>query len=163
MGGFDLHNLKTGKHIRSFKAGPATTQEPRQVAFTEGNSMVVGGSDHGKVYVFERKSSMLLQVLQHADDGQVRTIAVRSFSQPPPCSDALQTHERETGNMIAMASSDRSAGICISVWVQQEKSIEAQEIRGPTPMRLVTARSFGQLMLLMATLAFLYQNFWEVC
>jgi hypothetical protein len=80
MGGFDLHNLETGKHIRSFKAGPATTQEPRHVAFTEGNSIVVGGSDHGKVYVFERKSSTLLQALQNPDDGQVRTIAVSGLS-----------------------------------------------------------------------------------
>jgi hypothetical protein len=80
VGGFDLHNLETGKHVRSFKAGPATTQEPRQVAFTEGNTVVVGGSDHGKVYRFERKSSMLLQVLRHADGGQARTIAVSGLS-----------------------------------------------------------------------------------
>jgi hypothetical protein len=61
--------------------------------------------------------------------------------------------------MIVIASSDRSAGMSISVWIQQEKSTEALQM---TPTRLVAVRSLAQLVLVMATLAFLYQNLWEV-
>jgi hypothetical protein len=46
------------------------------VAFAEGSDAVVGGSDHGKVYIFERKSGMLLELLRHSEDGAVQTVAV---------------------------------------------------------------------------------------
>jgi hypothetical protein len=36
----------------------------------------VGGSDHGLVYVFDRKTGNVLDVLRHADQGLVQTITV---------------------------------------------------------------------------------------
>ena len=38
---------------------------PKQVAFVEGTKMVVGGSDCGVVYVFERKTGILKQKIKH--------------------------------------------------------------------------------------------------
>jgi hypothetical protein len=37
---------------------------------------VVGGSDHGAVYVFDRKRGVQLQVLQHLDKGMIQTVTV---------------------------------------------------------------------------------------
>lgn len=38
--------------------------------------LVVGGSDNGLVYIFERKTGKLLETLHHSDAGLVQTIAV---------------------------------------------------------------------------------------
>lgn len=49
---------------------------PKQVAFGEGAKIVVGGSDNGSVYLFERKSGELLETLRHSSTGLVQSIAV---------------------------------------------------------------------------------------
>lgn len=77
--GFDLHQTDDGAFVRTFSTGVATRRVPKQVAFTEDSQVVVGGSDHGSVYVFDRKSGTRLDVLQHSSSGLVQTIAVREF------------------------------------------------------------------------------------
>ncbi|KAG1836203.1 hypothetical protein DFJ58DRAFT_847087 [Suillus subalutaceus] len=49
---------------------------PKQVAFGAEGRLVVGGSDNGLVYIFERKSEKLLETLHHSNAGLVQTIAV---------------------------------------------------------------------------------------
>ena len=49
---------------------------PKQVAFGEHNSIIVGGSDHGTVYVFDHDTSGPLDLLHHSDCGLVQTITV---------------------------------------------------------------------------------------
>jgi hypothetical protein len=73
--GFDLHNLETGTYVRTFKTGDITRREPKQVAFIEDARAVVGGSDHGNIYIFDRRSGVQSQKLQHGT-GMVQTIAV---------------------------------------------------------------------------------------
>jgi hypothetical protein len=46
------------------------------VAFGAEGRLVVGGSDNGLVYIFERKTGKLLETLHHSDAGLVQTIAV---------------------------------------------------------------------------------------
>ncbi|KAG2358556.1 hypothetical protein BDR07DRAFT_1379317 [Suillus spraguei] len=48
---------------------------PKQVAFGEEGKVVVGGSDHGLVYIFDRKTGETLETLHHADTGLVQTIS----------------------------------------------------------------------------------------
>jgi hypothetical protein len=74
--GFDLHQLDNGAHIRTFPTGTPNKLLPKQVAFGEDAKVVVGGSDHGAIYVFDRKTGKPVQVLHHADDGLVQTITV---------------------------------------------------------------------------------------
>ena len=45
--------------------------------FGEGAKIVVGGSDQGAVYVFERKTGVLKQTLQYQKEGLVQMIVVR--------------------------------------------------------------------------------------
>jgi hypothetical protein len=73
--GFDLHRLDTGHWKRSFPTGKPTRKLPKQVAFGERSKVVVGGSDHGAVYVFDRKTAFPLHVLRHGD-ALVQTLTV---------------------------------------------------------------------------------------
>ena len=75
--GFDLHQLDNAAYVRTFPTGNPTKLVPKQVAFVEDSRVVVGGSDHRAVYVFDCKTGRPLQVLHHADKGLVQTITVR--------------------------------------------------------------------------------------
>lgn len=68
--GFDLYNLETGLFMRNFPTGIPKKRYPKQVAFGEDARVVVGGSDHGAVYVFDRKTGKTLDVLFHAEEGR---------------------------------------------------------------------------------------------
>ncbi len=92
-----------------FTAKPIS-RVPRQVVFTEESRVVVGGSDHGAVYVFGRKSGTVLQILKHAAKGLVQTVTA---------------HEGREGNLILAASSDGSGPATISVW-RNEYATEIQ-------------------------------------
>ena len=72
---FSLHLKASGALIRSFKT-PLSKHYPRQVVFGELGSVVVGGSDHGKVYVFDANTGASLDVLHHSSSGLVGTVAV---------------------------------------------------------------------------------------
>jgi hypothetical protein len=78
--GFDLHHLDTGAFIRTLGTGQLTRRVPKQVAFTEESGLVVGGSDHGAVYLWDRRTGIRSGVLRHADRGLVQTIAVSTLS-----------------------------------------------------------------------------------
>jgi hypothetical protein len=74
--GFDLHQLDNGTYVRTFFTGTAQKTYPKQVVFGEEAKVVVGGSDHGAIYVFDRRTGEQLQVLRHAEKGMVQTITV---------------------------------------------------------------------------------------
>ena len=78
--GFSLYDLETGKFIRKFPTSVPKKTHPKQVTYGEGNRIVVGGSDHGAVYVFDRKSGKPLDVLHHANQGPVHTVMVSNIS-----------------------------------------------------------------------------------
>jgi hypothetical protein len=73
--GFTLYRLEgEGQPVRTFATAPPSISVPKQVAFGEEGKVVMGGSDNGLVYIFDRKT---LETLHHADIGLVQTIAVR--------------------------------------------------------------------------------------
>jgi len=74
--GFDLYQLETGSFIRNFTTGTPKKTYPRGVAFAGRARAIIGGSDHGKVYIFERKTGDVIKILTHAKVGGVETVAV---------------------------------------------------------------------------------------
>ena len=76
--GFDLYKLDDCKWLRTYATGTALVRKPKQVSFGEQGRAIVGGTDHGVVYVFDRKTVRELDVLPHAKGGMVQTITVRS-------------------------------------------------------------------------------------
>lgn len=75
--GFDLYKLDTGHFLRTLVTKDPIKTYPKGVAFANKCQAVVGGSDHGHVYIFERKTGKVIQTIKHARDGGVQTIAVR--------------------------------------------------------------------------------------
>lgn len=76
--GFDIYTINSGKFVRNLSAREPTKTYPKGVAFANRSQAVVGGSDHGIVYIFESKSGHIITTLEHAQNGGVETIAVSS-------------------------------------------------------------------------------------
>lgn len=74
--GFDLYNLDGGHFVRGFQTRDAKRTYPKGVAFANNSRAIVGGSDHGKVYIFEQKTGRLLKTVTHSGVGGVETLAV---------------------------------------------------------------------------------------
>ena len=75
-GGFSLHSLKMRTFLRSFPTGSPVMRYPKQVSFGEDSTVLVGGSDHGAVYIFDTVTGCPLDLLRHSDHGLVQTITV---------------------------------------------------------------------------------------
>jgi hypothetical protein len=65
--------------VRTFSAGTTIKRFPKQVIFAEDDTVIVGGSDHGAVYVFDRKMGVVLDTMAHSKRGLVQTITVSMF------------------------------------------------------------------------------------
>ncbi|KAG2062940.1 hypothetical protein BDR04DRAFT_986758, partial [Suillus decipiens] len=76
MNGFSLHQLDDGACIWTYNTDPVK-MFPKQVVFGEKATLVVGGSDAGIIYVFDKNEGTLKQELQHADKVQVQMVVVR--------------------------------------------------------------------------------------
>src|SRR5277367_4149124 len=156
--GFDLHQTEDGAFVRTFRTGIAIKRVPKQVMFAENSRAIVGGSDHGAVYVFDRKSGKKLAVLRHSERGLVQTITVRSMSSIVMPLKGFQVHENDGLNVIVASSSDSSGENSISIWTGCRPNIRSP--RGEN--LLFSARDIlqilTQLIVVMAAAAILYQN-----
>ncbi|KAI6124732.1 hypothetical protein EDD16DRAFT_1517372 [Pisolithus croceorrhizus] len=76
MNGFTLYPLDREDPIRYFVTEPQSVPIPKQVAFGEESKIIVGGSDNGSVYLFERRTGQMLAKLAHSKTGLVQTITV---------------------------------------------------------------------------------------
>ncbi|KIJ59117.1 hypothetical protein HYDPIDRAFT_33513 [Hydnomerulius pinastri MD-312] len=72
--GFTLYRLDSKDPICTYVADTPTVPVPKQVAFGEDSKVVVGGSDNGSIYIFDRRSGKLVERLQHSSTGLVQTI-----------------------------------------------------------------------------------------
>jgi hypothetical protein len=78
--GFDMFQLDGGvKLLRKFITKTVDVRTPKQVVFCEEGKALVGGSDHGLVYVFDRRSGEGIDEIPHADGGMVQTVSVCQF------------------------------------------------------------------------------------
>lgn len=84
--GFNLHNLDSGHFVRAFRTPaappavdgrlPVMKKLPLQVVFGESGKVVVGSSNHGMVYIFEKDTGEVIDRLPHASHGLVQTVTV---------------------------------------------------------------------------------------
>jgi len=79
--GVALYKLSVTDRIKTFPV-PHTERRSRNVAFHDGGSTIISGSDHGKVYVFNRRTGDIYDVIYTGFKDWVQSIAVRpgSFS-----------------------------------------------------------------------------------
>jgi len=74
--GFDLYKMDSGLFVRTLPTKAPIRTYPRGVAFADNTQAVIGGSDHGQVYIFDRRSGKVLERLKHSRTGGVETLAV---------------------------------------------------------------------------------------
>lgn len=74
--GLDLFSLPNDQWLKHFPTGNWSFRFPMQVAFAESSSVVVGGSDHGLVYVFDVEDGEEIDRLRHGTRGLVQCVAV---------------------------------------------------------------------------------------
>jgi hypothetical protein len=77
--GFDIYRLDSGQFVRTLVTREPIRTYPKGVAFANNCQAIIGGSDHGYVYIFERKSGRLLGKLAHARNDGVQTIEVSTM------------------------------------------------------------------------------------
>ena len=65
--------------VRHYPIGYPSRRHLKHVVFGENGEVIVGGSDYGKVYVFDRKTGAPLEVLSHAPTGMVQAVVVRHY------------------------------------------------------------------------------------
>ncbi len=74
--GSTFYRLDSGQFVRTLVTREPIRTYPKGVAFANNCQAIIGGSDHGYVYIFERKSGRLLGKLAHARNDGVQTIEV---------------------------------------------------------------------------------------
>ena len=79
--GFSLYNVSDGGLVQNYTQKDIILQRrvPKEAAFGEKNGVVVGGSNHGKVYIWNRVTGALLQQIEHPDGGMVQAVTVCPF------------------------------------------------------------------------------------
>jgi WD40 repeat protein len=124
LDGFDLYDLAKGKArwLRSFRTRRITVPLPMQVSFCEDGNVVVGGSDHGKIYVFDRRSGQKLDELPHEGGSMVQTISVRGIPRFLTKSDEPQARDTPGGSLVGAATSADHGKISISIWRRKKRT-----------------------------------------
>jgi hypothetical protein len=77
--GYDFYRLDNCTFVHSYITRLALLRQPKEVRFAEEGDAVVGGSDHGAVYVFGANTGTKLDTIHHEKGSMVQTIAVRSL------------------------------------------------------------------------------------
>lgn len=171
--GFDIYEIDTGDFVRALEVGKPFKTFGKGVAFANGNNAVIGGSDHGMVYIFDRESGTILKKIRHSKTGGVETIAVRNFFLSldsehrwltPIHLLLLQVYDADGGSvLIATASvSDvfgSSCPIYLWRWVPAKKRGKSRSSR----WSIWDAMQWTcQILVACAAMAYMYE-IWKVC
>ncbi|KAG2751885.1 WD40 repeat-like protein [Suillus brevipes Sb2] len=139
MNGFSLHRLDDAVCIRTYNTNPVKTF-PKQVVFGGKATLVVGGSDTGVIYVFDKNEGTLKQVLQHADKGRVQTVT---------------TYDGTHHSLIFGATSMNDTEPTISIWCRKQDSVTKSTNDRPLESALKNfVRGIAQLAIAMALIAY---------
>ncbi|KAK0477178.1 hypothetical protein EDD18DRAFT_1114831, partial [Armillaria luteobubalina] len=74
--GAAIYKLQDGARVRTFAVPVKKSHRPRQVAFGEDGKVVVSGSDHGVVYVYERRTGLKMNELKVDLEDWVQALAI---------------------------------------------------------------------------------------
>ena len=74
--GFSLYLLEDMKFLHEYPTGKPMKQFPKQVEFSEEGWILVGSSDHSTIYIFDRKTGLVMDTLNHEDDGLAQAVTV---------------------------------------------------------------------------------------
>lgn len=139
--GFDLRDVRTGELVRKFPTGQPLRRCPKQVTFGEDGDVVVGGSDHGTLYVFDRKTGSLRQKLRHASSGYVQTVTA---------------HTKNDGRaLIVAATTGCDMSPAITIWSRRKRHLLPPAVSKTFAM---LASFLLRFLVVLAAVGFMYQN-----
>ncbi|KAJ3979681.1 hypothetical protein F5890DRAFT_1634821 [Lentinula detonsa] len=72
--GVAVFKLSTTDRLRTFNV-PLATRRLRSVAFHDGNSAIISGSDHGKIYIFDRRTGDVIDTIDIGIKDWVQSVA----------------------------------------------------------------------------------------
>jgi hypothetical protein len=116
--------------------------------------VIVGGSDHGIVYLFDRDSGAAIDTLRQTDRGLVQTVAVSNFGNErwKQTHRNVKTYQQEGRNLVVCTSSETSQAGRISVWVR--KTSRGRDSPGLSISS--TIQLIWQIMMIVAILGILF-------
>ena len=130
------------------------------MAFGEQGSIIVGGSDHGAIYVFDANNGSTLDVIQHSR-GLLGTIAVRFpsliYLKLQAASYPQQTYECGGKSYIICAPSDANCKASIGIYEYDPMAPQYKVGLGSEPRPAFASRVLSTVIILLA-LAFVSQN-----
>ena len=99
---------------------------PKQARFAEYGTAVAGGSDHGRIYVFDLQTASPIDILRHGPGGLVQTITVsqmKTTSSRIVTNQLYQTHsEPDNTHWIISADSGQEEAGAICLWKYNPKN-----------------------------------------
>lgn len=72
-----MYKLSTTDRLKTFDV-PFTMRRLRHVAFHDGHSAIITGSDHGKVYIFDRRTGDVIDTIDVGIKDWVQSVDVCS-------------------------------------------------------------------------------------
>lgn len=73
--GVALYRTDSLNRVRTYSVGVEKSMRPRKVSFTEDCRTIISGSDHGTVYLFDRRTGQVVDKLK-ADNERIQAVAV---------------------------------------------------------------------------------------
>ncbi|KAJ3991114.1 hypothetical protein F5050DRAFT_1700844 [Lentinula boryana] len=77
--GVAVFKLSTTDRLRTFNV-PLATRRLRSIAFHNSNSAIISGSDHGKIYIFDRHMGDVIDTIDIGIKDWVQSVAVSTMS-----------------------------------------------------------------------------------
>ena len=74
--GFSLYTLEDMQFLHEYLTDKLTKCFPKQVEFGKDSHVLVGGRDHSTIYMFDRKTALVVKTLQHEDNGLSQALTV---------------------------------------------------------------------------------------
>ena len=157
--GIALWRLDGGR-LKTYAVKETKGWRPRQVAFADECRAVVSGSDHGIVYVFDRRTGQTLDELSMGSDNWVQTVLVRllfPFIESVDrtdmwCKQALDF--QGYSSIVAARSGNTDDQNDIYIWTKQRMEPKVTDA-GPGSRYL---QKLIQVIMIAATAAFIIQN-----
>ncbi|KAK0460529.1 uncharacterized protein EV420DRAFT_1478300 [Desarmillaria tabescens] len=108
--GVALYRLSDGVRVKTFPIEATKVPRPRQVAFAKNCRVIVSGSDHSIVYVFERRDSNVHQLDTGMED-HIQTVTAANID---GISTVIAAHSRDIGkpSRIFIWMNSECPGIC---------------------------------------------------
>jgi hypothetical protein len=138
-------------------------RQAHQVSFAEDCSIIVSGSDHGIVYVFDRRSGATLDELQTDSNDWIQTVLVRLLHGiwELLLINAKVTEVSGESIILGAKSRDLIGDNPIFIWKKCPDKQTQRKVKKHS-CTLDSVKLAAQALMLLASFAFIYQNL-EVC